>query len=261
MWELARQVARPAESSSVDPGALSDVALVVGQARLPTDVAGEFLDVLADEHDIVVCDLRGMAAPRSAAEVLSPAADYLTHWNGTTVVVCVPDPVVRDSVRATVGADHVVLAGSIEAGLEAALTRRRRLRRVTEQLAPMPTASRDARRFVARTLLDWEVPRMVPPTTLVVSELVTNSVVHAVSVVELTLTQSDRLLRVAVRDHGGGRPAPPSADAAESALSGRGLLIVQALTRCWGVFPGRTSGKTVWAVLDAAAPRERRVPA
>jgi anti-sigma regulatory factor (Ser/Thr protein kinase) len=159
------------------------------------------------------------------------------------------------------GADSVVVVECAEEGVEAARGRLQQVRRVTEQLAPLPTAARDARRFVARTLLDWELPRLVAPATLVVSELVTNSVVHAVTVVDLTLTQVGRLLRVAVRDHGGGRPAARSQEVSESPLSGRGLLIVQALTRSWGVFPARHSGKTVWAVLDAAAPRERQVSA
>jgi hypothetical protein len=254
-------VGRPADASSADPAALSDVALVVGQGRLPTDLAGELMDVLASENEIVVCDLRGVAAPACAADALAPAADYLTHWLGTTVVVCVSDAAVQQAVQAVVAADHLVVAESVEAGLEAAVVRRRRVRRVGEQLAPTLTASREARRFVARTLLDWELPRLVPPATLVVSELVTNSVVHALTVVDLTLTRADSLLRIGVRDHGGGRPAPGSTDPAESPLSGRGLLIVEALTRSWGVFPGRTSGKTVWALLDAAAPRERTVNA
>jgi hypothetical protein len=254
-------VARPTESSSIGTAEPPDVAMVVGHGRLPGDLAGELMDVLAEEHEIVVCDLHAMAAPMSAAEVLAPAADYLEHWVGTTVVVSVPDPHVRRRLRSEVRSGQVVVAESLAAGLEKARARRRLLRRVSEQLAPMPTAARDARRFVARTLLDWQVPRLAPPATLVVSELVTNSVVHAVTVVDLTLTQADSLLRVAVRDHGGGRPAARREGEAESPLSGRGLLIVQALTRCWGVFPGRHSGKTVWAVLDAAAPRERQVPA
>jgi anti-sigma regulatory factor (Ser/Thr protein kinase) len=259
--ELARQVGRPADASSADPGAVTDVAVVVGQGRLPTDLAGELMDVLASEREIVVCDLRGIAVPARAADVLAPAAGYLNHWIGTTVVVCLSDPAVRRAVQAVVPTGHLVLAESVESGLETAMAQRRRVRRVGEQLAPTLTASREARRFVARTLLDWELPRLVPSATLVVSELVTNSVIHALTVVDLTLTQADGLLRVAVRDHGGGRPALGGKDPAESPLSGRGLLIVQGLTRSWGVFPGRASGKTVWAVLDAAAPRERTVPA
>ncbi len=252
-------MARPGNSSSVEPDPLADVAIVSAAGRLPSDVAGELGDVLAEDHDIVVCDLDGMAAPTSASEVLAPCATYLEAWPGTIVVACVPDAAVEQRLLSVLGEDRLVVARSVDDGVRRARRRMDEVRRVGEQLAPLPTASRDARRFVARTLLAWEMPRVVAPATLVASELVTNSVVHAVTVVDLTVSQAGPYLRVAVRDHGGGRPAARPEDPAGSGLSGRGLLIVHALTRAWGVFPGRGSGKTVWAVLDTTAPRERQV--
>jgi anti-sigma regulatory factor (Ser/Thr protein kinase) len=251
-------VARPGNSRSVEPEPLADVAIVAGAGRLPSDVAGELVDVLAEEHDIVVCDLEGMAAPTAASDVLAPAATYLQAWPGTVVVVCAPDTAVEGRLLSVLGEDRLVVSRTVDEGVRRARRRLDEVRRVGEQLAPRPTASRDARRFVARTLLSWEMPRVVPPATLVASELVTNSVVHAVTVVDLTVSQSGQYLRIAVRDHGGGRPAARADDPAGSGLSGRGLLIVHALTRSWGVFPGRRSGKTVWAVLDTTAPRERQ---
>jgi anti-sigma regulatory factor (Ser/Thr protein kinase) len=252
-------VARPGNSQSVDPDPLADVALVVARGRLPSDVAGELVDVLAEEHDIVVCDLDGMAAPMAASEVFAPSAAYLQAWPGTVVVACRSDPGVEQRLLSVPGAAHLVVSRTVEDGVQVARHRVLEVRRVGEQLAPRPTAARDARRFVARTLLAWELPRVVAPATLVASELVTNSVVHAVTVVDLTLTQAGQYLRIAVRDQGGGRPAARVDDPAGSGLSGRGLLIVHALTRSWGVSPGRRSGKTVWAVLDTTAPRERQV--
>jgi hypothetical protein len=253
------KVARPGNSRSVQPDPLVGVAIVVGNGRLPSDLAGELVDVLSEEPDIAVCDLHGMAAPAAAADVFAPCVAYLQSWPGTVVVACVPDTQSEQRLLSALGPDRVVVARTVEGGVERARRRMQQVRRVGEQLAPRPTASRDARRFVARTLLSWELPRVVAPATLVVSELVTNSVVHAVTVVDLTVTQAGRYLRLAVRDHGGGRPAVRADDPARSWLSGRGLLIVQAVTRSWGVFPGRMSGKTVWAVLDVADPPERQV--
>lgn len=258
-WELTRELARPGNSWSVEPDPLADVAIVVGSGRLPSDIGAELLDVLAEEHDVVVCDLHGMASPTAAGEVLTPSAEYLQSWPPTVVVACVPDDEVEQRVLSVLGPERLVVSRTVQGGLETARERLQEVRRVGEQLAPRPTASRDARRFVARTLLSWDLPRLVAPATLVASEMVTNSVVHAVTVVDLTMAQAGRYLRVAVRDHGGGRPAPRGQDPWGSGLSGRGLLIVQALTTSWGVFPGRLSGKTVWAVLDIEAPRERQV--
>jgi anti-sigma regulatory factor (Ser/Thr protein kinase) len=246
-------------SRGVGPDPLADVAIVVGSGRLPSDLAGELADVLAEDHDIVVCDLNGMATPTAAREVLAPAATYLEMWPGTVVVACVPDEPVERELLSVLGPDHLVVSWTVTEGVERARHRLQEVRRVGEQLAPRPTAAREARRFVARTLLSWELPRAVAPATLVASELVTNSVVHAVTVVDLTMTQAGQYLLIRVRDHGGGRPTTRADDPLESGLGGRGLLIVHALTRSWGVFPSRLSGKTVWAVLDMASPRERQV--
>lgn len=84
---------------------------------------------------------------------------------------------------------------------------------------------------------------------VVVSELVTNAVVHARSDVDLVLRVDGPRLRVEVADHGGGRPAvlhpPPDAD------RGRGLLLVESLAERWGVRHDDHS-KVVWAELPLA---------
>ena len=85
---------------------------------------------------------------------------------------------------------------------------------------------------------------------LLVSELVTNAVVHAGGPCGLTLRIGADSIRVEVTDTGGGglqlrRPEPTEP-------SGRGLLIVDTLARDWGVLPdGGTAGKTVWFELAA----------
>jgi anti-sigma regulatory factor (Ser/Thr protein kinase) len=79
---------------------------------------------------------------------------------------------------------------------------------------------------------------------LVVSELVTNAVVHARTAIELTLQVHDRILRIEVTDLGVDRPQRWARD--ES--SGRGLPIIEALGRAWGVID-LGSSKTVWCEL------------
>jgi hypothetical protein len=81
---------------------------------------------------------------------------------------------------------------------------------------------------------------------LVASELVTNAVVHAGTVIDLTLRLVGPVLHIAVRDGGPGRPR--IADVDESSESGRGLLLVDALAASWGaLFPD--AGKVVWATV------------
>jgi anti-sigma regulatory factor (Ser/Thr protein kinase) len=85
-------------------------------------------------------------------------------------------------------------------------------------------------------------------TVLVVSELVTNAIVHAKSASKVRVSLRDGRVRVEVYDHGHRRPLErPSAGAA----GGFGLRIVASLSESWG-WDFTRSGKVVWA---EAAPR------
>ncbi|MGA5701727.1 ATP-binding protein [Peterkaempfera bronchialis] len=80
---------------------------------------------------------------------------------------------------------------------------------------------------------------------LVVSELVTNAVVHAGGVsITIGLSAVAGEMRIEVMD--GSDVAPSSRTAGGGAESGRGLALVDALASGWGVEPTRR-GKTVWA--------------
>lgn len=82
---------------------------------------------------------------------------------------------------------------------------------------------------------------------LLVSELVTNSVEHARSRVELAIAVSALQVHVEVGDTNASLPAIHQADS--GAVHGRGMAIVDALAAAWGVRPaGR--GKTVWFDLS-----------
>lgn len=107
-----------------------------------------------------------------------------------------------------------------------------------------------ARRLVRLALDVWGLPGVQDAAELVVSELVTNAVLHAqsdrvrVSVTRLGAEQ----VRVAVVDLSKDRPAVRAAG--EEQESGRGLGIVEALSGGrWGVDP-LPCGKRVWATLS-----------
>ena len=84
--------------------------------------------------------------------------------------------------------------------------------------------------------------------TLLVSELVTNAVVHAGSDVEVMVRLTSTVARIEVTDASADSPVPR--DAAHDEDSGRGLALVGSLARRWGVRPAPGGGKTVWFEVD-----------
>jgi len=95
----------------------------------------------------------------------------------------------------------------------------------------------------------------VRDAALVVSELLSNAILHAYPLpgerLQVAWALNGTSVEVAVSD-GGSATMPHAGHPAPSAMSGRGLSIVEHLSQTWGV---RTEdvGLTVWAVL--AAPR------
>jgi anti-sigma regulatory factor (Ser/Thr protein kinase) len=104
-----------------------------------------------------------------------------------------------------------------------------------------------ARHGVVAALRDWDCDALVDATALVVSELVTNAVLHARTPLEVTLVQERDGVRVAVRDLADGQPA--RRDSPSLASTGRGLVLLEALALSWGVDRHPGGGKTVWALL------------
>ncbi|MFK0169969.1 ATP-binding protein [Streptomyces sp. NPDC090306] len=139
-------------------------------------------------------------------------------------------------------------------------------RRFRFELAAHPGSPAQARRLTRAWLASWSVCEDTCDTaTLVVSELVTNAIVHtASSRVLCELHDGDDLVRIAVRDEGCApgepRPSPQRPDEEH----GRGLLLVGALSRTWGTMEHGT-GLLVWAELargtDAAGSPAPDAPA
>ena len=107
---------------------------------------------------------------------------------------------------------------------------------------------------VARRLLRSTDPTLgdadVDTAELLVSELVTNAVVHAGTPVDIVVSVvADATLQVEVSDGSGGLPT--NRPGTKLSSRGRGLLLLDALSDCWGV-RSTTGGKTVWFQLRRA---------
>ncbi|MEU6348271.1 ATP-binding protein [Streptomyces sp. NPDC047072] len=127
----------------------------------------------------------------------------------------------------------------------------------------------DARRFTRGTLDQWELGDRFDDVALVVSELVTNALRHAMPgtgavnghvnnghaaeqnpPVRLHLMRWTERLVCAVRDPS--QDSPVARDSEDfSAESGRGLFLVDSFSDSWGWHPlaGTLGGKVVWALF------------
>ncbi|MFI1206694.1 SpoIIE family protein phosphatase [Streptomyces sp. NPDC020802] len=116
----------------------------------------------------------------------------------------------------------------------------------------VPEAVRHARRFTRRILRVWGAAEDADAVLLVVSELVTNALVHTDGQVRLDLTLINNRLRVAVADVSPRTPIKPTSIGWE-ATGGRGILLVEALSATWGTVPV-SGGKQVWAEIPLTGP-------
>jgi anti-sigma regulatory factor (Ser/Thr protein kinase) len=111
-----------------------------------------------------------------------------------------------------------------------------------------------ARRFTATSLADTAVGTAArDDAALVVAELVGNAVLHGVPPIAVRVHVTGEVVHLAVRDAGGYKPLPVPAGSA--AMTGRGLALVAALSREWGVDSDPAGGKVVWADVDGHPPR------
>ena len=118
------------------------------------------------------------------------------------------------------------------------------------QLPARPTSPGEARRFVGDVLRGHglDPDEVVEPALLLTSELVTNAVLYAAGTIDVDVDIDLRAVRVEVGDHSTEPPSPR--DASPEEPSGRGLHLVEALARAWGVEQQRDDGKVVWFELD-----------
>ncbi|MFF7380270.1 ATP-binding protein [Streptomyces massasporeus] len=128
-------------------------------------------------------------------------------------------------------------------------------RRFRFELAAHPGSPAQARRLTRARLTGWSVCEdTCDSAALVVSELVTNAIVHTASThIVCELLDGDDLVRIAVRDEGcaPGQPHAASRTRPEEE-HGRGLLLVDALCHSWGAHENGP-GLLVWAELPRTA--------
>ena len=114
---------------------------------------------------------------------------------------------------------------------------------------PLEPASATRARAFAREQLTASYPGDTLETdtletiALLVTELVTNAILHARTPLQLTLESRPGHVRICVEDESNEQPALRHYES--DAVTGRGLALVQQLASSWGV-DTTPSGKAVW---------------
>jgi DNA-binding NarL/FixJ family response regulator len=164
-------------------------------------------------------DLRGQARSLGAVGYLDKASTAAELLDGLGALVCA--------------------MGAADAGLAEARS----------SLAAEVGSAGSARQFVDSILARWGYIDPLDVVKLLVSELVTNAVVHARSEAEVVVRLHGHVVHVEVLDDSAVMPvlrAPLPED-----TSGRGVALVDALASSWGARQ-REGGKVVWFEVPVA---------
>ncbi|MCM2416058.1 SpoIIE family protein phosphatase [Streptomyces sp. RKAG290] len=117
-----------------------------------------------------------------------------------------------------------------------------------------PEGLSDARTIVRQALTDWDMAELADDAELVTGELLVNVLLHTEGGAVLTLEvlpEPVRRVRLSVQDRSSVWPRRRTPG--ETATSGRGLLLLDAVATRWGIEP-RGEGKAVWCEIGPAAP-------
>ena len=209
------------------------------------------VEYAAEEPAAIVVDLSGMrAAIASLLTVFPTVRDRISDWPGVALILAAARPPLRTLLDFSAAPRFVPTYRSLSEALEDLNAAPPRRWRQTELPCDLASA-RLARQLVEQTCREWGLPGMVAAAEVIASELTDNMVYHARSKGWLRLQLRSDVLTIAVAD---ADPRPPLLRVPGlRAAGGRGLVLVDKLSRRWGTASRRPNGKVVWAALTVAS--------
>jgi hypothetical protein len=224
------------------------VARLSGTLSMPETarVRVHLLKCLAEQPSALLVDLADLAVTNVlAASVFTAVMRQAALWPGTPVLFCAPPPGTA-ALLASAARRRLPVYRSLDAARRHLYDKARILPPIAEDLLPISGAARHSRNVATDACLGWDLPHLVAPASLICSELVSNGVDHAGTMMTLTLSLGRTCLFIALRD---GSPAEPVLTAVTPAAErGRGLTLVDTTAHSWGFLPAN-DGKVVWASL------------
>jgi anti-anti-sigma regulatory factor len=212
------------------------------------DLRLRLLKCLAEQPEALLLDLSRLTlSDPLALTVFVAVRRQAARWPGIPLLLCAPEPFTGIQLRAA-AYRSLPLFTSLAAARAHARLERHTLSMLSDELLPISGAARQARNVATDACVRWDLPELLAPASLVASEFVSNVVDHAHTMMNLRLTLRPRYLHIAVRDGAAEEPVLRTTQG-NSAMRGRGLLLVEATAHSWGWLP-TDNGKVVWASLQ-----------
>lgn len=224
------------------------VASLTGRLTMAdiTQVWLRLLKCLAEQPALLLVDLSGLAvADRMALRVFTAVTRQAARWPGTPVLLCAATPQTSALLDAPAYRRIPRFAG-IDAALDHMASGGHGIPTISETLLPIAGAARHSRNLATEACARWDVPELTAAASLICSELISNVIDHAHTMMTLRLSLGSTFFFIAVRD--GSTVKPQIAPVAPGALRGRGLQIIALTANSWGFLPAG-DGKVVWASL------------
>jgi anti-sigma regulatory factor (Ser/Thr protein kinase) len=208
------------------------------------------LECLATEPAHIVLDVAELRFHDDVALTVLPAlAQHAAAWPGSSVSMAAAPAPLRSALDRMAAARQIPLFATTDAAIAhaGAGVPGGEPPALRARLQPMVDATAAARHVVDRACRLWGIARITDLAELIVTELVSNGVRHARTELEVRVGLRRRELHLSVRD---GSHEPPVRGSSGDTLaeSGRGLLVIEALSHRWGCTPV-PDGKVVWATL------------
>jgi anti-sigma regulatory factor (Ser/Thr protein kinase) len=173
-----------------------------------------------------------------------------TRWPGIPMVLCRPTSALASRLAGRATGRHLPVHATVEQAIAAAQRPISARPTVRADLPASVHAGRRARDVVVQACSEWGLDTRAGDAEVIVSELASNAVRHAVAPLQLLVAVRGDYLHIAVRDGSPRLPQPTDLTASrpDPIEHGRGLHLIAALAISWGCVP-TSDGKVVWATL------------
>ena len=234
----------------------ADITTVRVDGVLDLHTAAEMRSVLvkviAECPSALVVDVSDCTAAHPAALTVFPAVTRHHAWQPVVPVLLsgADQSFLAYGGQAALG--KVPAYGSTDAAAAAAANAGRGQQRLIYSPPSKPEGPGLARAMIGDACRRWGLPELEIPAALVVSELVTNAIVHAHGRILLEATLRGAYVHVRVHDGSAREPVlgPPLDDGDPQRDHGRGLRLIERYCSGWGFLPRADgAGKVVWATL------------